>query len=118
MTSDTTFALLIAVLGLGWCAYVAYRAPRAWRTARSGQMKATVRLAAVTVAWLAVTAILPWPPAIAGNASAMAAPDRWCGTLMSLRVDVVIVLLLFLVVSACMVLVGARARKIERELLA
>ncbi|WP_071288732.1 hypothetical protein [Mycolicibacterium llatzerense] len=116
MSSDTTFALLIAALGLGWCAYVAYRALRAWRAARSGQMTSTVRLAAISVAWLAVTAVMPWPPAIAGDGSAMTVSDRWCGTLMSLRVDVVFVLLLFLGVSAWMVLIGARVRKIDKEL--
>lgn len=116
MSSDTTLALLVAGLGLGWCAYVAYRAPRVWRAAASGQMTSTVRLAALSVAWLAVTAILPWPKAIASNGGAMTASDRWSGTLQSLRFDVVIVLLLFVGVSACVVLVGARVRKIDKEL--
>ena len=116
MSSDTTFALLIAGLGLGWCAYVAYRASRVWRAARSGQTTTTARLAAISVAWLAVTAIMPWPPAIADNGSAMTVADRWCGTLMSLRIDVVIFLVLFLGISACMVLIGARVRKIDKEL--
>jgi len=116
MSSEATFAMIIAGLGLAWCVRVSFYAPLALAGALAGDIALAARMASVTAAALTVIVVMPWPAGgVHESVSAAVLLDPWCAGFAAVRVVVAVGLTVFLAAAAPVLMVGARARMKLKE---